>query len=747
MKQYLIILLAICMVFTGCSETYTDSLGLYPTLTPRYMTVSPTSMTFPATDARTKDLSITSTETPWKMENAIDWISLSPSSGNASATVSVGASENTSGDNARTGIFYLKADVSDWKYEAPISVTQSGATPKISLSKDEIVFTGSANTETVTVSSNCLWYVTSSADWLTVTTNNNMITLSATSNETNSYRTATVSVVHEGTTNTSQQITIRQAPASINASTETLVFNNTAGSVDVTITSEANWTVTTSVSWIEVSPNSGSAGTSSIKVSVAPNTSTSERTGYVAISIGSNQRIQIPVRQRGIYIETEQTELSFTANGGSQNLSVLSNTTWSVSSVPSWITVSPNNGEGNGTVKVTAQDNPNTANRTGVIHITQTGLSIDIAISVTQAGKTFDINTTVLNFEDKQETQTISIITDGTWNAQTSDSWITLSPMSATGNSTLSITVSENPEDNERTGKVVVTMGDKSAVINVVQKGKYFTVSNNILNYTSKGGIINIAITTNDAWTAKIENNPSWLQLSETSGSSNVDVKVTATDNPSVNSRSATIVFETIHNQIVKVIVSQDARYLTVDTREVLFYSKGGTSESIKVSTDGTYNISCSDSWFTVSQSSNTFTVTASENTTTDARIGYITIALTDLVEGSYSLKLTVTQLNYGGTFLRKDYDDDTNYDNMGNSTGNLTITGFGPDNNYDTTTTSGTTLSVSNFTSDSSWDTSVSSSVTVSVTGYNADNNLDSSTNTSGTFSKKEFEADSNWQ
>ena len=267
-----------------------------------------------------------------------------------------------------------------------------------------------------------------------------------------------------------------------------MVFNNTAGSVNVTINSEANWTVTTSSSWIEVSPTSGNPGTSTITVNVAPNTSTSERTGYVIISIGGNQRIQIPVRQRGIYVETEQSELSFTASGGSQELVILSNTTWTVSSTPAWITVSLNNGNGDGRIRVTAEDNPNTTNRTGVIHITQTGLNIDVSVAITQSGKTFDVNTTVLNFEDKQETQTVSILTDGTWNAQTNETWIAVSPSSASGNSTLSVTVSENPEDNERIGQLIVTMGDKSAAIHVVQKGKFFTVSNSLLSYTSKGG-------------------------------------------------------------------------------------------------------------------------------------------------------------------------------------------------------------------------------------------------------------------
>ncbi len=725
---------------------YDEALGLYPTLTPRYMTVTPTALSYSAL-ASSKSLQVTSTESPWEIENEIDWISTSPTSGSSSASVNVGVTENKSGDDARTGIFYLKSNVSDWKYETPISVTQAGATPIISLSKSEIDFAGTPNSETITVNANCSWSASSSAYWLTVSQKDNTITLAVTANESNSNRTGTISVVHYGTTNASQKITVRQVPASINASTESLMFNNTASSVNVTINAEASWTASSSASWIVISPASGESGTSTMKVSVSPNTSTSERTEYVNLSIGGSQCIQIPVRQRGIYIETEESELSFNAAGGSQNLSVLSNTNWTVSSAPSWITVSPSQGEGDGSVKVTASDNPYTANRSGVIHLTQTGLSIDVAVSVSQAGKTFNVNTTVLNFEDKQSMQIINIQTDGTWTASASESWITISPTSNSGNSTLSVTVSENTSDNERSGQVVVVMADKSATINVVQKGKYFTVSNNLLTYTSKGGVLDVSISTNDSWSAKVEDDSTWLTLSKTSGTGNVGVKVTASDNASVNSRTATLIFETTHNQKVRVVVTQDARYLRVDTREVLFYSKGGTSEAITVSTDGTYSVTTPQSWLSITQSANTFTVTTSENSGTDTRFGKIVIALTDLQEGTYSLTLDVTQLNYGGSFLRKDYDDDHNWDNMGNSTGSLTIIGFGSDMNYDTNTASGTTLSISGYQSDKNWDNSSSSGVTVSITGYSSDKNYDTTKSSSGTISKKEYGADYNWQ
>ena len=291
-------------------------------------------------------------------------------------------------------------------------------------------------------------------------------------------------------------------------------------------------------------------------------------------------------------------------------------------------------------------------------------------------------------------------------------------------------------------------MGDKSLTVSVSQDGKYLTINNPLLSCTSKGGTIDITVSTNDTWTATVSEGASWISLSKDKGNGTADIEAIISDNASVNERSGSIVIEANHGQSVKISITQDARYLTVDTREVLFYAKGGTSETITVSTDGTFKIDCTDSWLSINQTDNTFTVTATENEGNDARVGKINISLTDLVEGAYSLTLTVTQLNNGGSFLLNSYDEDTNYDkNNKGTTTSLTISGFGPDKSYDSTTTSGTTLTISNYKSDSSWDSSISSNVTVTVTGYKTDNNLDSSTNSSGSITKNGYGSDSNWQ
>lgn len=739
------IYIILALLFVGCSDKYSGELGLKPTLTPRYIKVSPTSLTFAANPSYTQSVSIETMETPWKIDNGLNWVSLSSTSGKSTTSVNINASENTDGSKARTGVFYVQADVNDWNYETGVAVSQAAATPYINVSRTTVTLKGAACSTTIDVTSNCTYEISESAEWLSTSQKGNTITLTASANETNEYRNATIMLSHDGSYSATAKITVTQAPASINATTETLTFENTAGEADVNITSEANWTASTSYSWINVSPENGEAGTSTIKISVSPNTSVEERNGYVVLSIGNKERIQIPIKQRGIYIETDKSECNFDASTGTQTIQIRSNTSWQISNLPTWISVDKTNGSGNAEIKVIVEDNPNTTERDGEFLISQSGLSAQAIVKVHQKGKSFDVTSTTLTFTDKQETQNVSIATDGSWQASANVDWITVSPKEANGDATLCISVSENNTDNERTGKVTVIMADVSAIIAVVQKGKYFTIDNNLLNFTSKGGKLGVTMTTNASWKARMGANIDWLTVSPLSGSGNSEIAISASDNPSVNDRSTNVYIDALGRN-VNVLVTQKARYLTIDTNELLFYSKGGTSNNVTISTDGEYSIDSQDNWLTINEKGNTFTVSASENTTKEARIGHITITLTDLKQGSYAVTLTVTQLNYGGTFLRKDYEEDKDYDHSGTSSGSLTITGFGEDSNYDTNSQSGTKLSVVSFKSDASWDSSTTSSAKVSITGYNQDKNLDSNTNSSGTVNKDGYSNDNNW-
>ena len=188
--------IAICLIFQGCTDDDYDG-ERYATLTPHYMKVSTKIIDLAAYNSSVH-MQVSSIKTAWKIENTVDWLSFSPSSGKGvnddytETDVQINAQSNPSVTNSRIGVFNVKSDEANYQYSCPVTVTQSAATPYIYLEKSTIEFPGTANTATITVNSNCEWeaskYIIESTNpddhWLQVTKNGNQLNIVTTPNTT-----------------------------------------------------------------------------------------------------------------------------------------------------------------------------------------------------------------------------------------------------------------------------------------------------------------------------------------------------------------------------------------------------------------------------------------------------------------------------------------------------------------------------------------------------------------------------------
>lgn len=750
MKRKIIYILAIIAILAGCKDSVEfDPNEFYPSLTARYLRVSQKSFECSSANSATKYFQVSSIETPWEFTDIMDWISLSSLSGTQSADITMSIGENKSGDENRLGVFYLKSKAADWDYEIPLNVYQPAATAYATPEKTSITFNGSFGNQEIKVSSNCTWTCsTANKDWLTVSKNSDggSLTISVTENQTNASRASSIELSLNG--KRLSTISITQKAANVSLETTSLLFENTAGAYELKLTSEAAWTATTSQSWIDVSPKSGDAGESTIKISAVENSGITERTGYVCIYVSSKKVVEIPIRQRGIYIEFAEESIRFIPEEQEQTIRLNSNTSWEIGTCPEWITVTPMSGSGSQDVTIKVADNPNVSPRNATITATQAGLNLTSELSITQSGKSFEYGESVIECSDKQQEIKVTVTTTGTWTAQSNDSWISVYPSSMSGSSELTFSIDENGEDDSRTGTVTLTIGDQSYTISIIQAGKYFTIDYGETSFGSTGAKLSIDVSTNDSWTAKVENNISWITLSQTSGSGNASFIATIADNPSVNKRTAVIVLTTAHNKSIRIPITQAARYMTVDRMNVTFFAIGGTSEDITISTDGTYSISCSASWFSVNEKSNgVFNVTAVENNTKAVREGTLTITMTDLQEGTYSIAMQVLQSADGANFIVIGYGDDKNWD-IGTATDvTITVVGYGTDKNWDSNTqNTGLTVTVTGFSEDKNWDSRSDSSGDMSYQGYSGDKNWDSTSSSSASVSYQGFPSDQHW-
>lgn len=754
LKQYKILLL-LSLFLCACTDDYdkakeSGNATLTPTLSAHWLYPTQTDFYAWSSDYEsTMYFNVESIGTQWKFTNVDDWFSLAPLSGSASAEVILTTQPNTSAINSRTAIFYLSSAESDWRYNKAMSVSQSAGSPKVSVDKTELYFDAGSSSQIVNVTANCEWVSYYNGAWL----GNGYV----------NYETGVLTVVvDENLSKKSREgyelieseagdiyIKVVQAGSEIAASETTLTFENTASKYSATISSDVSWTATTTKSWISVTPASGKAGTTNVEIEVAPNTAVSSRSGYVDIYTGSNYRTCIEISQKGNYIECVDAEvLEFSSAAESKTLTINSNTDWTITGKPNWVSLSDFLGTGNKAITVTSTENPNTDTRTGTITIEKVGTTLKTSVYVKQKGKFFTLGNTALQFSDKAGTQTFSIQSDASWTSTLSESWLSATPLQGKGNADVNVTVEENKTVTERIGTISYNYCGLVANVNVHQQAKYATIDNSAFTFTSKGGTAEITLLTNDKWKAEIENGVKWLSLSSTSGTGEAKLTLTVNDNASINKRSTVVTITPENAQAVKIYVTQDPRYLRLNSTSILFFANGGTSNLVTIETDGAFEIKSSDSWFTVNKISNySFTVTAAQNMLETERVGTITISLTGLTEGSLSITLPVEQASKGGTFIINGYGDENNWgDAIGDGSFTIKIDGYTTDNNWNDNMDNKFTVSVTGYTTEHDWNKTVAGNGNVSINPYGDDKSWNTNTSSNGSVTKNEYSNDKNW-
>jgi hypothetical protein len=275
----------------------------------------------------------------------------------------------------------------------PVTLTLTAApTPTIGLSPSTVTFgavQGGANpanqslalSNTGTGTLN--WTVSDNAAWLTLSptsgtgTGTVAMSVNAAGLAVGTYN-GTITVSATGATNTPRTIpvslTVTPAPTpTIGASPSTLTFSANQGganpsnqslSISNTGSGTLNWTVSDNVSWLTMSPGSGTGnGTVTVSANITGLTAGTYNTTITIAGTGATNSPTIPVtltvNAPPPSIGLGPATLSFTATQGganpnSQNVSV-SNTgggtlAWSASDNASWLSVSPTSGTGNGTI-------------------------------------------------------------------------------------------------------------------------------------------------------------------------------------------------------------------------------------------------------------------------------------------------------------------------------------------------------------------------------------------------------------
>lgn len=168
---------------------------------------------------------------------------------------------------------------------------------------------------------------------------------------------------------------------------------------------------------------------------------------------------------------------------------------------------------------------------------------------------------------DGQVTE-LTVTANCSWTITKSADWLTVNPTSGNNTETIKVSAGKNPTSEPRYATLTVKGGnapEKYVMVTqlagtVVPEAKTLTADVSLLTFEAKGETKTIKITSNTTW--NITNKPDWCVLSESSGSGNKSITVTANENTKTQDRSGQIVIEGDGVSKVVIDVTQKAKEL-----------------------------------------------------------------------------------------------------------------------------------------------------------------------------------------
>lgn len=299
-----------------------------------------------------------------------------------------------------------------------------------------------------------------------------------------------------------------------------LYFDSEGGKQSIDISSNVDWSLSVdeeNSDWIIVSPTDGS-GDKTVDLEVKSNDDSMLRHAVVTVKWeddnDNEQEKTVEITQRANeepapaviddpapavivpptppepspsanYLSLSSTRVSFTKNGGTKNVSVRSNTNWTVTvSNGDWLSVNPQSDSGNRSVTITAQANTFTDSRTASLMFAwndNQGQSRSSVISVIQPGATpqpaaflsVSPGEVTLGANSSSKNVTISSNTDWTVSVSGGD-WVRVNTTSGSRNKTLTLRASANPKPEPRSATLTISWSDenggtRSTTVNISQ--------------------------------------------------------------------------------------------------------------------------------------------------------------------------------------------------------------------------------------------------------------------------------------
>lgn len=591
---------AIATLIAGCGGTGTEN---EPEITPEIKFTEDIVTSGISVESAEQSITLSfSTNVAWSATVSADWLTISPSSGEAGKnSVKVEVEENRTGQPRSATI-----TISDKESMQKVSVTvrQEALKASLTVSPESLEFSANKGEEMLNVTSNTDWAITKDAEWITLDSDKGkgLATIAAGVTENTSLTSRTGSItVSTSDGSVKKTVSVRQSGAAVVFSVDKNEHSVAAarGDFTVKVTRNIGYKINSQPEWVKQTDKANSGNVDTYTFTAEANTSTEAREGVIVFCNDNNECVPVTVKQAGANatLSVSPAELTFTANTESKSLDVTSNTAWTAASGASWAKLNKTNGSGNAQIAVTAEENTAITQRSATVTIKTADGKASATVKVTQsaANVIFSVDRNEFNVAAAGESFSVKVTHNIGYKINSMPDWVKQTGKASSGNvDTFTFKAEANTSTVAREGVIVFCNDNNECVpVTVKQAGANATlsVSPASMTFTAKSESKTFTVTSNTDWT--MTSDAAWVKLSATDGSGNAQVTVTAEENTATKQRIATITLKTKDGKTTATVkLSQNGADIIFridgDNREYKVEAEGGEIQFFVI-----HNIEC----------------------------------------------------------------------------------------------------------------------------------------------------------
>ena len=597
---------AIATLIAGCGGTGTEN---EPEITPEIKFTEDIVTSGISVESAEQSVTLSfSTNVAWSATVSADWLTISPSSGEAGKnSVKVEVEENRTGQPRSATI-----TISDKESMQKVSVTvrQEALKASLTVSPESLEFSANKGEEMLNVTSNTDWVITKDAEWITLDSDKGkgLATIAAGVTENTSLTSRTGSItVSPSDGSVKKTVSVRQSGADVVFSVDKNEHSVAAAGGDFTVkvTHNIGYKINSQPEWVKQPDKANNGNVDTYTFTAEANTSTEAREGIIVFCNDNNECVPVTVKQAGANatLSVSPAELTFTANTESKSLDVTSNTAWTAASGASWAKLNKTNGSGNAQIAVTAEENTAITQRSATITIKTADGKASATVNVTQsaANVIFSVDKNEHSVAAAGGDFTVKVTRNIGYKINSQPEWVKQTGKVPSGNTdTYTFTAEANTSTEAREG-VIVFCNDNNECIQVTVKQAgakaSLSVSPAELTFTAKPESKSFSVSSNTDWS--VASSADWVKIGTTSGSGNAHVTASAEENTATTQRTATITLKTTDGKAtatIKVTQNPADVVFSIDIKEFSIDAKG-EEITIKIKHNSAYSVKSMPDW------------------------------------------------------------------------------------------------------------------------------------------------------